>query len=342
MIGVTHFMRRPGPGRYSLERLYDDVRQHLPRDIDVAVHRSRFESRGVWRRLYDILAATSYQNDVNHVTGDANFLTFCLAKRRTVLTILDCGILDRLNGLRRWIVWLFWFWLPARRSAAIVTISSAAKRELLRHLRCDPAKINVIHCSVSSEFSPRPKAFNSERPRVLQIGVTDNKNLARVVEAIRGLRCELVIVGRPSAVQIEMLAKSGVEYTVRADLSRESLVAQYEESDIVLFASTYEGFGLPIVEANAVGRPVVTSNLLSMPEVAGDAACLVDPYDVKSIRAGIRRVIEDAAYRDELVRRGFSNAERFNVGFIAEQYAGLYRAIWRMSQTRQRGNVRPE
>ena len=76
-----------------------------------------------------------------------------------------------------------------------------------------------------------------------------------------------------------------------------------------------------------MGRPVVTSNLLSMPEVAGDAACLVDPFDVASIRTGIHRVVRDAKYREELVARGFTNAERFRVEVIASQYAELYREI---------------
>ena len=112
------------------------------------------------------------------------------------------------------------------------------------------------------------------------------------------------------------------------DLSREELVEQYQRCDLLIFASTYEGFGLPIVEANAVGRPVVTSNLWSMPEVAGNAACLVDPLDVASIRAGICRVIQDSAYRERLVEAGFENVKRFQVEGIAAQYANLYRSVY--------------
>ena len=77
-----------------------------------------------------------------------------------------------------------------------------------------------------------------------------------------------------------------------------------------------------------VGRPVVTSNLWSMPEVAGNAACLVDPLDVASIRAGICRVIQDSAYRERLVEAGFENVKRFQVETIAAQYANLYRSVY--------------
>jgi glycosyltransferase involved in cell wall biosynthesis len=84
---------------------------------------------------------------------------------------------------------------------------------------------------------------------------------------------------------------------------------------------------LPIVEGQAVGRPVVTSNCSSMAEVAGDSACLVDPLDVASIRAGVARVCGDADYRAELVRRGFENVKRFSARAVAEQYAALYREV---------------
>ena len=81
------------------------------------------------------------------------------------------------------------------------------------------------------------------------------------------------------------------------------------------------------MEANAVGRPVITSNLLSMPEVAGDAACIVDPYNIAEIRAGILRIINDEFYREALIHNGFSNALRFDPKEIARQYIELYKEL---------------
>lgn len=324
---VTLYLRRPQGANFSVERLFADVQRALPNDIDATVAVSRFASKGFWARIYNVIEAVSRQGDVNHVTGDVHFLTYLLRRRRTILTILDCVMLERLSGFKRWFLWLLWYWLPSKRCAVITVISEATRQQVLRHLRCDPTHVRVIYCNVSGEFQPSPKLFNTTKPRVLQIGTGPNKNLDRVAAALSGLDCELAVIGELSAGQIDVFKRHQVTYENLVNLSREEVVEQYQRCDMLVFASTYEGFGLPIVEANAVGRPVVTSNLWSMPEVALDAACLVDPFDVASLRAGICRVIEDAAYRDHLVTAGFENVKRFNIETIAGEYAKLYRRV---------------
>ena len=123
------------------------------------------------------------------------------------------------------------------------------------------------------------------------------------------------------------LQRSGIRYSVSSDLTDAEVVQKYRDCDMVAFVSTYEGFGMPIVEANASGRVVITSNIGSMREVAGDAACLVNPLDVQSIREGIVRIIGDSEMRERLIQKGLENAKRFTPEIIAAQYASLYKEL---------------
>src|SRR5690606_13296776 len=97
--------------------------------------------------------------------------------------------------------------------------------------------------------------------------------------------------------------------------------------DIILFPSIYEGFGLPITEGNKAGRVVITSNISPMKDIAGDAACLVDPFDVLSIRNGLLKVMEDDVYRERLIKNGFENVKRFDAEFISDQYLAIYQKV---------------
>jgi glycosyltransferase involved in cell wall biosynthesis len=103
---------------------------------------------------------------------------------------------------------------------------------------------------------------------------------------------------------------------------------KYLNSDILVFASTYEGFGMPIIEAQACGVAVVTSNLSSMPEVGGkESAVYVDPYDVLSIRNGVLKLMQEVSFREQVIARGFENVKRFDPATISNMYLELYRTI---------------
>lgn len=324
---ITYFHRYPIDGAYSIERHFEDVRKALPPHIKYYKVMMKYPSKGIFPRLYNALTVIRNQNDVNHITGDVHYLAIFLKKRKTLLTICDCYLLERLHGIRKAIAFFFWYWLPEKRSVLISVISESAKIEILKYLKCSPDKIRVVHCSVSLIFKYVPRVFNSQKPIILQVGTTENKNLIRVSRALKGISCILHVVGSLSKEHIRSFEEDHIDYSNVWKLSNEEMVRQYQNCDLMIFASTYEGFGVPILEAQATGRPVVTSNLLSMPEVAGDAACLVDPFDVDDVRNGINRVIQDRDYREDLVRKGLKNVERFRPAKVAEQYVRLYEEL---------------
>ncbi|MFN5513606.1 MAG: glycosyltransferase family 4 protein [Cyanobacteriota bacterium] len=304
----------------------------MPSDIQIEIRTNLYFSKGILNRLLDAISAVKEQQDVNHVTGDVHYLTFFLKKKKTILTIHDCEFLERSKGIKFYLLWLFWFFLPDKRSSAIVVVSEETRKKVLAFLNCRQDKIRVIHNPLSAEFIPSPRPFNNLYPTILHIGTKQNKNLENHISSLEGINCRLLVIGHLSETHKVLLKEHQIDYQNLFDLSPELLLEQYHHCDILLFASTYEGFGLPIIEAQAVGRPVITSNLSSMPEIAGNSACLVDPFDVESIRTGIRRIITDSEYRESLVQKGFQNIERFRPENISAQYAELYREVFEISK----------
>ncbi|MEO6916047.1 MAG: glycosyltransferase family 1 protein, partial [Chitinophagaceae bacterium] len=268
------------------------------------------------------------QGDVNHVTGDIHFATILLKKRNTLLTIHDCGMLSDSTGLKHQLLKLFWITLPLKKCALITVVSEATSLELRRYTSYPAEKIFVVPVAVSPEFLPMAKIFNKVKPEILLVGTTQNKNVLRLIEAVKNLVCKLNIVGRLTEEMSTRLNEYKIEFTNAYDLTAHELIQQYEKCDMLAFVSTYEGFGMPIVEANAVGRPVITSNILSMPDVAGNAALLVNPLQVGEITAGIRKIIDDDSYRDSLVKNGLENCKRFDPQIIAGQYLKLYENLY--------------
>ena len=327
-IQVKYYRRKQHGAEFSLERVFDAVRDALPADIRADHWTCRFKSRGLLRRLLNMIEAPFHQGGISHITGDVHYLALLLSKRRTILTNHDCVSLHFTSGLSRARILWFWYRLPLRRVGAVTTVSEFSKEELVRYAHCDPILVEVIPNPLPSGFVPWPRRPNREVPVLLQVGTGEhNKNLNRVAEALRGIPCKLDIVGKLTDRQKQALESNSIDYTAQSGLSDQEMIERYRNCDILVFASTYEGFGMPIIEANATGRPVVTSNIGPMPEVAGKAACLVDPFDCASIRAGVLRVIEDAGYRSHLIEEGFENVKRFQAEVIAAQYAALYRKV---------------
>jgi glycosyltransferase involved in cell wall biosynthesis len=329
---VQVIFRKPAhSGHYSIERSFSAFWPYLSEDsAGVYVRRvvARAPSRGLLPRLRIGLQMLFLRADVFHISGDIHFAALFLSGRKTLLTIHDCGFMQHPQPWKRFVLSRLWLRWPVRHCRHVVAVSEATKADIVRYTGCAEAKVSVIPSAIPSYFAPIPKPFEVARPRILHIGSAPNKNLRRHIEALEGIRCVLHIVGRIGREERRLLERCGVVYECTPDLDDAGVLQAYAYCDLLLFASTSEGFGMPIIEAQTVGRPVVTSNCSSMPEVAGvEGACLVDPFDVASIRRGVLRILEDADYRETLVERGFENARRFQPQAIARAYCALYRAF---------------
>ena len=326
---VVFFQRKPFPqGNFSVEILSQEIKSNLPKDIVVRTHIARYHSKGIFKRLYSSIEATFHQGDVNHVTGDVNFLSMFLNPRKTVLTVLDVAAVSHSNPIAQKILHLFWLHIPVRRAGFVTAISNSTKKELLKIVNVNEDKIRVLHIPVSNLVMYTPKEFNTAEPVILHIGTGGNKNLFRLIEAINGIECRLEIVGKLNKNQIDCLEENHISYSNSYNISDQEMKVKYENADLLAFVSTYEGFGMPIIEAQIVGRPVITANILSMPEVAGEGAHLVDPYNVEEIKNGILRIIKDEGYRNTLIAKGKENAVRFSAEKLSKDYADLYREVY--------------
>ena len=325
---IVFFQRKPFDFHFSIERLFETIRQNLSDNISYNVFILPFYSSGILSRLKSSFAARKRQGDINHITGDIHFITPFLNKDITINTYHDFTFLKDTSGLKRFILWLIWVYLPVKYSKFITVISETTKKELIELTGCSPSKIYVIPNIISSKYSFNKKEFNKKNPNILHIGTTPNKNLNRLIEAVKDIKCQLIIIGKLTNENISLLKKHNIYFNNYYQLSDEQLEQVYIKCDILSFCSLNEGFGLPILEAQAIGRPVVTSNISSMPEVAGNSACLVDPYNINSIKNGLLKVINDDDYRNDLILKGLNNILRFDPKTIASQYENLYKKIY--------------
>tara|TARA_R110002096_G_scaffold16243_3_gene55559 strand:+ start:9177 stop:10148 length:972 start_codon:yes stop_codon:yes gene_type:complete len=284
-----------------------------------------FESKGLINRIKNIQFIKKQKAALLHISGHDHYLLWYPFKN-AILTIHDIEALKRKRGIKRWLFQKLWFDWPIRNATLVTTISEFSKREILS-LGNFQTPIQVIYNPLTLPLKYSPKVFNEAKPQILHIGTKANKNLSRLIQALKGIRCELIIIGEETEELKAELDRNQVDSTIKSNLSNLEMIEEYKASDLLAFVSTYEGFGLPIVEAQAVGRPVITSNVASMPEVAGEGALLVDPYSVAAIRKGILQLIQDDILREVLIEKGLENVKRFDAERIAEEYLEIYKTI---------------
>ncbi len=271
---------------------------------------------------------------------------------RSVVTIHDCIHLMFPQYLPNRAAYAYAhasMWSAARRADRILTVSEASKRDILHFFRVPPEKVEVVYNAIDEHFWITPPAEHVARVReryqlnhqfVLYVGnIKPHKNLVRLIEAFDALRrgpvhedLKLLIIGDeisklPALRRAVHAHKLHKQVRFLGYLPNETLAVLYRLASVFAFPSLYEGFGLPPLEAMASGTPVVTSNVSSLPEVTGDAAVLVDPYDVDSIADGLRRVLTDPLLAAEMRRKGLQRAREFSWEQSVERTRQVYAAV---------------
>lgn len=234
-----------------------------------------------------------------------------------------------------------------KQSKRLILTSNFLKEQLLKYYPATAYKLSVIPLGVSERFKvvryddiDRVRnRYNLKKKYILYVGnLRNHKNLGRLLEAFSKLPTEikdvynLVIAADKKERYAEILKKPkelGIEKTVQfiGFVQTDDLTAIYQSASVFVLPSLCEWFGLPIVEAMACGIPVITSNITAMPEVAGDAAFLVNPYDTHDLRNAMEQVLSNEELRVKLIARGRTRAQRFSWSEVTSKVLNIYKEL---------------
>lgn len=314
------------------------------------VHRSRWNTRSPWRRIaweQTRLAVLSRDLDLLHGLAFAAPLA---SRCPTVVTVHDLSFLRFPEAFRRanrtYLAWITR--LSTRRAARVIAVSESTRRDVIDLCGVPEARVVTVPNGVDEQYCPAEPAAVAEFRRrkglperfLLYLGTLEpRKNLEALIAAYARLP-ERAGAGRPKLVIaggkgwfFETIFARVAELGLADDVLFPGYVPAaelpwwYRAAELFVYPSRFEGFGLPVLEAMACGTPVVTTTASSLPEVAGDAALLVDPDDTAGLTAALSRVLTDAALRADLGEAGLRQAARFSWARTAAQTAQVYRAI---------------
>ena len=326
-INVHIFLRKPYRfENHSIEKLFNTLVKDKNNNFNFKFLVCPFHSSGFFKRIYNCLWAFCNQGEINHISGDINFISLFLNKKKTINTFHDCYSLRRLSGLKRIIHKYFWFHLPIKKSTYVTTVSNFSKKELKKLININK-KIYVI-----SDFLPDGNyKLNRKvkKNKILIIGTTENKNLDRILISIKDIKMEVIIIGKINETQVRYLKENKISYKNYINVSEAKLINCYNQAKVMLFPSLYEGFGLPIIEAQRMRVPVITSNISPMKEIVNKSALLVNPKNINDIRKKLNKICFDSKLRKTIIKKGYTNSLNFDPEVFKKQYFDLYERIFK-------------
>lgn len=291
--------------------------------------------QGIRRILFQsFLFGPRYCRDVTLLTTDSK-IPFLLPRSCRLLSIITDLALFRMSEVyqpSRVLLWRLQYRLLCRRADRLLAISEFTKKELTELLGVAPNKIDVIPCACSEEIQRvtdpaelsrvRNKYGLPERYLLFVGNYNPRKNLSRLIRAYDRFKekeassCELVIAGGQGWKFNAVKALEGVRAADSVHfigyVPDEDMSALYSGAELFLFPTLYEGFGIPVLEAQRCGTPVLTGNTSALPEVGGEAAYYVNPLDEEEIARGIGELTKNETLRAELIRKGYANERRYS------------------------------
>lgn len=324
---IVIFIRKKRPGANSIEEIFNSLIKYLGDDVELL--ELPYAGAGISAIIKNIYFARKHRGDINHITGDVHYIALGTGYK-TLITIHDIQSIIKGGWIARTIKKWFWFNIPLLIARKVSVISSFTKNELIKLCPFTKKKISIVNNPVNDLQIISPIVFhktNLTKKTILHVGTKTNKNLEGVLRAITNLPVRLIIIGAMTKEQKLLAESSGVEYENYYNLPYSKVLELYALADMVTFPSFYEGFGMPILEANLARIPVLASDIEVLHEVAGNAAYFVDPYSIDEIRQGIIELMNNEKLKETLIVNGEKNVTRFSPQNIANQYKLLYNQL---------------
>lgn len=322
---IHFFERNPTDNQISIEKLFGILKiEFLKKNVQCVNIINPYSLKMILKTGFYF---RKNQGDINHITGDIHWASLFLDSKRTILTIHDLVGLKNLKGVKKRLYFLFWLYLPLKKLKYITVISLKTKKEIAILLPWAEKKIRVIPNCLTVPVEKQLLLSENSKPLILVIGSTKNKNRERLFKAIIGLNVKLIIIGKLTKKLFALLVDNKIDFVNEITVSEFELIDYYKRSDILCFPSLYEGFGLPILEAQAQNCAVITSNKSPMKEVSGGAALLINPKSEEEIKNAITKLVNDTELRKELIQKGKENIKNYSPEIIANKYLDLYKEV---------------
>lgn len=313
---------------YSIAKVFKPIIYHISQKNDTSYIEMPAPSHKPLQLIKNIRYVKKEINrsnpDIIHIIGSEHYLLPFINKKKSIITVHDIGFFTNEKHLLKKIWKYMMFILPLNLAGIKVFISEKSKNECSKYL-LNKNNLRIIPDCVEENYKYKDNIV-LHKPIILQIGTKQNKNIIRVIQAIKDLNIHYRIIGKLDENILKRLESSKIDFSNAYNLTDDEILNEYYNCNIVSFPSLYEGFGMPIIEGQATGRIVVTSDLPPMNQIANqNSAIIVNPYDIDSIKQGF---IEAMKISQTIIQAGLENATKYSAKNVSLQYNNLYKSLY--------------